>query len=77
MVTMTSPAVAPPAVVSWRASSPPRRPQNLTVVAEPTELLADPDDDTVVPSTSTAASRDCYGARATVDETDEAGRGHA
>lgn len=41
-------------------------------VTEPTELLADPEDDSVVLVHFYGGVQDCYGARATVDESDDA-----
>ncbi len=58
-------------VVSWARIEPTDDLVNPTVT-EPTELLADPDDDSVVLVHFYGGVQDCYGARATVDETDEA-----
>lgn len=57
--------------VSWERIEPTDDLVNPTVT-EPTELLVDPDDDSTVLVRFYGGVQDCYGARVTVDETEDA-----
>lgn len=71
-VTMTSvPGDGGDAPVSWTRIEPTDDLVSPTVT-EPTEIVADPEDDSVVLVRFYGGVQDCYGARATVDESDEA-----
>ena len=58
-------------VISWERIEPTEDLVGPTVT-EPTELLVDPDDDSVVLVHFYGGVQDCYGARATADESDDA-----
>ena len=57
-------------VISWERIEPTDDLVGATV-ATPTEVVVDPDDDSVVLVHFYGGVQDCYGARATVDETDD------
>jgi len=70
-VTMTSiPGTGGDAPVSWTRIEPTDDLVSPTVT-EPSELVADPDDDSVVLVRFYGGVQDCYGARVTVDESEE------
>ena len=69
--TLTSiPGTDGDAQVSWTRIEPTDDLVNRTVT-EPTELVADPDDDSVVLVRFYGGVQDCYGARAAADESDD------